>query len=122
MNVVDSSVWIAYFRDEKHAEDFAEPIEDRRRLLGPSSTLHEVFRFMYRNLDEAAALKAVAHMNQGSVVPLDSALAIDAAGYAVQLKLPLADSIIYATAKQHNAKIWTRDADFEGLPGVKLYP
>lgn len=67
------------------------------------------------------ALEAIAHMEQGKVVPLDSALTIDAAQYGVDLKLPLADSIIYATAQKFAAVIWTQDIDFKSLERVKYY-
>ena len=60
-------------------------------------------------------------MEQGKVIPLDSTLAIDAAQYGVELKLPLADSIIYATARKFDAIVWTQDADFKLLEGVKYF-
>ena len=60
-------------------------------------------------------------MEQGKVVLLDAALAIAAAVYGLKHKLPLADSIIYATAKRSDAVIWTQDADFKALPNVKYF-
>ena len=33
----------------------------------------------------------------------------------------IADSIIYATAQKYGAVLWTQDADFKGLEGVKFY-
>ncbi len=67
------------------------------------------------------ALEAITHMEQGRVVALDGALAINAAQYGVEFKLPLADSIIYATARKFDALIWTQDVDFKSLKGVKYY-
>lgn len=61
-------------------------------------------------------------MAQGKVIPLDGILTIDAAQYGVDLKLPLADSIIYATAQKFDAIVWTQDIDFKSLDGVKYYP
>ena len=122
MNVVDSSAWIAYFREEKNAEKFAAPIENMEHLLVPSITLTEVFKYLYRYLDESSAMQAIAHMNQGLVVPLDSKLAVDAAIMGLELKLPLADSIIYATARTFEALLWTQDTDFKDLPGVEYFP
>jgi len=103
VNVVDSSAWISYFREEKNAEKFAAPIENMEHLLVPSITLTEVFKYLHRYLDESSALQAIAHMNQGLIVPLDSKLAVDAAVMGLELKLPLADSIIYATARKFEA-------------------
>jgi len=121
MNVVDSSAWLSYFAGDKNAGAFARPIEALDELLVPSITITEVFKCIMRQRDEDVALEAVAHMEQGKVVPLDSALAIDAAVAGLSHKLPLADSIIYATAKKFGAVIWTQDADFKALPDVKYY-
>jgi predicted nucleic acid-binding protein len=122
MNVVDSSAWLSYFAGDKNAGLFARPIESIDELLVPSITVTEVFKCIMRQRSEDVALEAIAHMEQGKVVPLDSTLAIDAAVYGLNNKLPLADSIIYATARKFGAVIWTQDADFKALSGVKYYP
>ncbi len=122
MNVVDSSGWLAFFAGDNNAGKFAKPIEAIDRLIIPSITLTEVFKCILRQADVDSALDAIAHMKQGKVVSLDSSLAIDAASYGVELKLPLADSIIYATAQKHGALIWTQDVDFKSLEGVKYFP
>ena len=122
MNVVDSSAWLSYFSGDKNAGTFAKPIEAIDELLVPSITVTEVFKCIMRQRGEDVALEAIAHMEQGKVVPLDSALAMDAAVYGLDNKLPLADSIIYATAKKFSAVIWTQGADFKMLPDVKYYP
>ncbi len=122
MNVVDSSAWLSWFADDANADRFAPAIEDTEHLLVPSITLTEVFKAVLRQRGETDALIAVAHMRQGRVVPLDDHLAIAAAQYGMTLKLPLADSIIYATARTNGARVWTQDADFEGLEGVHYFP
>ena len=121
MNVVDSSAWLSYFAGDKNAAAFARAIEDLDQLLVPSITLTEVFKNVFRQRDEESALAAVAHMQQGQVISLDSALAIDAAGFGVMHQLPLADSIIFATAQKYDATIWTQDSDFKGLSKIKFY-
>ena len=122
MNVVDSSAWLSWFADDSNADHFAPAIEDAEHLLVPSISLTEVFKAVLRQRGETDALIAVAHMRQGRVIPLDDDLAIVAAHYGVTLKLPLADSIIYATARLHDARLWTQDADFQGLEGVAYFP
>lgn len=119
MNVVDSSAWLSYFAGDNNAGVFAKPIEAVEELLVPSITLTEVFKCIMRQRDESLALEAIAHMQQGKVVVLDSSLAVDAAVYGLEHKLPLADSIIYATARKFEAVIWTQDADFKALPDVR---
>ena len=58
-------------------------------------------------------------MQQGEIVPLNAALALHAAKLSTKLKLPLVDSLIYTTALRASAQLWTQDADFEGLAGVR---
>lgn len=112
---------MAFFANDRHAESFAEPIGLLDQLLVPSITLTEVFKCIFRQRDERAALLAVAHMKRGRVISLDESLAVDAADCGLQYSLPLADSIIYATARRYDAVVWTQDADFEDLPGVKYF-
>lgn len=122
MNVVDSSAWLEYFADGPNADNFASAIEDAAALVVPAITLLEVFKRISQQHDEATALKYVAVMQQGRVVDLDAALALRAAALGLRHKLPLADSIIYATAQSVRGVVWTQDADFEGLDGVRYLP
>ena len=122
MNVVDSSAWLSYFADEPCAASFAKPISDFENLLVPSITLTEVFKSAARQSNGHTAMLVVAQMKRGRVIDLDDLLAVEAARYGLELKLPLADSIIYATARKFEALLWTRDADFKDLPGVEYFP
>ena len=121
MNVVDSSAWLEYFADGPNAAHFAAAIEKPAELLVPSITLLEVFKRVTQQRDEGAALQSVAVMQQGQVVELDAALALRAAALGLRHRLPLADSIVYATAQAGQALVWTQDADFEGLPDVRFW-
>ena len=119
MNVVDSSAWLEYFANGPNASFFAPAIEKTRDLVVPSLTLYEVFKCILRQRDEGSALQAVAAMQKGRVVELDASLAVTAARVSVERRLRMADSIILATAWAHSADVWTQDADFKGLPGVR---
>ncbi|MDE0620073.1 MAG: type II toxin-antitoxin system VapC family toxin [Bryobacterales bacterium] len=119
MNVIDSSAWLEYFADGANASFFAGPIEDIEALVVPTMSLFEVFKRVLQQRDEAAALQATAAMQQGTVVELGAEIAVSAAALSVDLKLPLADSIILATARKYCAELWTQDADFEGIEGVR---
>ncbi len=121
MNVVDSSAWMAWFAGDQNSGNFSNPITDVDSLLIPSITLTEVFKSMLRQKGQHSALRAITQMKLGAVVPLDSILALDAAAYGIQYKLPLADSIIYATARRFDSVLWTQDADFKDLPNVKFF-
>ncbi len=120
-HVVDSSAWLEYFADGPNAELFAAVIEEPEHLLVPSITLLEVFKRISLQRGEALALQCVAVMQQSAVIDLDAALAIRAAALGLRHQLPLADSIIYATAQAAGATVWTQDSDFEGLDGVRFW-
>jgi predicted nucleic acid-binding protein len=118
MNVVDSSAWLEYFADGGNAEFFAAAIEATDDLLVPSITLHEVFKRVALQRSEGEALAALAQMHRGKVVELSGTLALDSARTSLELKLPMADSVILTTARAFDATLWTQDADFEGVSGV----
>lgn len=122
MNLVDSSGWLEYFADGPNAPFFAPAIEDAAALLVSTINLYEVFKRVLQQRDEDSALKAVAVMGEGRVVPIDDALALSAARLSVLHDLPMADSLILATARAHQALVWTQDADFDGLEGVRYRP
>ncbi len=115
MNVVDSSGWLEYFADGPNADDFAPPLEDRAALIVPSISIYEVFKVVLRQRGEDSALQAAALMQQGTVVDLAASLAMVAAKTSLELSLPMADSIILATARFHNAR-------GSGLRDCKLEP
>lgn len=121
MNVVDSSAWLEYFANGRNARLFAPPIEDTRHLLVPSLCLFEVFRRVTQQRGRDRALQAVALMHQGRVVPLDERLALAAAELSLHERLPTADSIVLATARNAGAVLWTQDADFEGKANVRYF-
>jgi len=119
VNVVDSSGWIEYLSGGGNASFFRKPIESTEPLVVPSLSLFEVYRHMLRHVGREEALNVVAAMRSGTVVDLDDGLALEAAELSVETKLALADSIILATARAHEAELWTQDSNFEGLEGVR---
>ena len=119
MNVVDSSGWLEYFADAENAGFFAPAIEDTDRLVVPSPSIYEVFKRILQQRSEGEALQAIALMQQGLLVDLTATLALSAAHLSLREQLPLAGSVILATARAYDATLWTQDADFEGLEGVQ---
>lgn len=122
MNLVDSSAWLEYFAGGPQAGQFARVIEDVESLVVPTVVLVEVCRRVMQQRGEDEALQAAAVLHQGLIVDLDSGLALSAAQLGIAHKLPLADSIILATAKQFGATIWTMDGDFEMIPHARYFP
>ncbi len=119
MNVVDSSGWLEYFADASNASFFAPAIENTNELVVPSISIYEVFKRVLQQREESSALQAIAVMQQGFVVNLDTNLALNAAKISIEYSLPMADSIMLATALSHEATLWTQDGDFSGIDGVK---
>ncbi len=122
MNIIDSSGWLSYFADDPSAQNFHDPIQETDTLLVPVITLYEVFKVVMRESSENEALQAVAAMQKGAVVDLTATLAMTASKLSLRHNLPMADSIILATAKHYKATLWTQDSDFSGIPGVKYFP
>ena len=119
MNLVDSCGWLEYLTDGPNAGFFAGPLEDQEKLLVPAICITEVCKRVLQQRGEDEALHTAALMQQGNVIALDSAIAIEAARLGSKHNIPLADGIILATAYMHKAVIWTQDADFKGLRDVK---
>lgn len=121
MNIVDSSGWLSYFADEPSSKHFQSPLQDIESLVVPSITIYEVSKVVLRESGENEALQAVAAMQKGSVIELTTRLAISASRISLQYRLPMADSIILATARDCHATIWTQDIHFEDIPGVNYF-
>ena len=117
LNVVDSSGWLEYFMDSDRAKLFAPAIEDTQNLIVPTISIYEIFKKLLRDTCEDDALRAVSVMLGGRIVDLDKSLALESARHS----LPLADSIIYATALRFDATLWTQDRDFSILMNVRYF-
>ncbi len=118
LNIVDSSGWLEYFAGTDSAKHFEAPLSDPEHLIVPVITIYEVFKKVLRERGESAALQAAGQMQAGTVVDIGTSLAMEAARHA----LPLADSLIYATALRCNAELWTQDEHFKDLPRVRYFP
>jgi len=119
MNVVDTSGWLEYFAEGENAAFFAPAIEDSEHLLVPVINVYEVFKKVLQNQGQAMAEIRVADLVKGEVIDLSTSLAMSAATLSAELKLPMADSIILAVAREYNSTLWTQDEHFKDLPGVQ---
>ncbi len=115
MNVVDSSGWIEFFNKGSNALFFSSVIKNFSDLIVPTISIYEVFKVVRRHYGDDYAIKSIIFMRQGHLIPLDDTIALAAA----RISLPMADSIILATAQIHQATLWTQDVDFKKMPGVK---
>ncbi len=88
----------------------------------PTICLFEVFKVVLRERSESDALQAIALMKQGKVVDFTAEIALEAAKISHDHKIPMADSIVLATALNWDGTIWTQDSDFEKFSRVKYFP
>ena len=120
MNVVDSSGWLEYFAGGTNANFFAPILRKVEELVVPTVCMYEVFKCILAQRGEESALQAIGIMSLGTVADLKREIAIDAASISLKRKLAMADSIILATARAYDdATLWTQEADFEGMEGVR---
>jgi toxin FitB len=119
MNLVDSSGWLEYLTDGKNAKFFAPVIENTDELIVSVINIYEVYKKVLVEKDDNTAIQIVGLMQQAKVVDVTSSIAIQAAKFSYEFKIPMADSIIYTTAKQNDSIVWTQDIDFKNLDGVK---
>lgn len=119
-NVIDSSVWIELVAKGGLPEEVLTQIEDPAELVVPTVVVLEVGKWLRRHAEVLQMARVLGWMKKGLVVDLSMQLAIAAARAGVEHRLPLADSIIYATARAHEAALWTMDRHFEGLEGVRM--
>ena len=118
MNVVDSCGWLEYFANGANADFFAPVIENENKLLVPHVVVYEVTRRLVHLQGEPAALRALEFLSKGRLVGLNAASLSQAALNAQKYRLAMADAMIWQTAVEHNAQIYTQDADFFDLPHV----
>ncbi|OIN97428.1 MAG: VapC toxin family PIN domain ribonuclease [Anaerolineae bacterium CG03_land_8_20_14_0_80_58_20] len=119
MNVVDSCGWLEYFANASNAEFFTPAIRDEANLLVPSVCLYEVFKRICQQQGKQAALEGVSRLYRGTIIAMNDGLALQAAQLSLTHNLPMADSIILATARAQNAILWTQDEHFKNIEGVK---
>jgi predicted nucleic acid-binding protein len=122
MNIIDSSGWLEYFSDGPNAKHYLPPLNDTSSLIVPVITIYEVFKVVLRESAENEALQAIAAMQKGKIIDLNANLAMDASKLSLQHNLPMADSIILATACVYDCVIWTQDSDFQHIEGVNYFP
>ncbi|MEK7702077.1 MAG: type II toxin-antitoxin system VapC family toxin [candidate division NC10 bacterium] len=120
MILVDSSGWVEYLADRPLARRFAPYLEGAEPLLVCAIEVYEVYKVIRRDLSEERAAEAVSALRRATIVPVDESLALEAADISLAHGLAMADSLVYATARRHGARLVTADEDFDGLPDTIL--
>jgi predicted nucleic acid-binding protein len=121
MNIIDSSFWLEYFAGTDSGNIVSEIIENTNDLIIPAITLYEVFKKLLLETTEDDALFCIAHMKQGTIIDLNDELSLLASKLSIEFKLPMADSIIYATNLKYHSILWTQDRHFSDLNFVNYF-
>ncbi len=121
MIVVDSSGWIEFFADGPHADEFSSRLRNASLVVTPTIAIYEVYKWIKRERSEEDALHAVAAMKKTRIVDLTEEVALLAADLSLAHSLAMADSMMLAVAKTHNAQLVTTDAGFDGIEGVTVF-
>ena len=121
MNIVDTSLWIEYFAGTPLDESILNALYKNDELYVPTICLYEVRRKFLNDNDVAKAVTAIDIMKNGMVISINSEIALLASDISIQYKLPMADSIIYATSVLYNADIYTQDKHFQNLDRVRFF-
>ncbi len=118
--LLDSSCWIELLAGTERGDLF-EPALKADRLLVPAIVRYEVGRYLLSHSDESRRMLALQALSKFEQIPIDARLADEAAVLGARHKLALADSLIYAVARLHQAELWTQDRHFENLPVVRFF-
>jgi predicted nucleic acid-binding protein len=120
--VVDTSAWIEHLLASPTGDRLTDQLPNPVEWVVPTIVQYELQKWLLRNLDPSAAESVLAFSNECLVVPLTMEIAAFAAKVSIELRLQTADSIIYATARAHDAVLLTCDTHFAALPHVILVP
>jgi len=121
MNIIDSSLWVEYFLENDIDQSIIDAINDTDNLYIPVISLYEVYKKFISIGNSEKANIAIGIMQNADVVGINPQLAVLAAQLGKQHKLPMADSIIYATAVFWDAELYTQDKHFKNLNHVHYF-
>ena len=122
MKLIDSYGWIEYFSDGPLAKKYAPYVNDANEgnTVTPTVVVYEVYKRIKKEKGEQIALEAYAQITRTRLVPLNEAVALEAADISLERGLAMADAIVYSTAKAYSAELITSDRDLKQLEGVRF--
>jgi predicted nucleic acid-binding protein len=118
MNLIDSCGWLEYFTEGPLADDYYVYLKKPSEIITPTIILYEVYKKIKKEKNEESALLAVAQIKETRLIPFSEYIALSAADLSLLHSLPMADAIIYATARMKKAKVVTSDPHFKKLDQV----
>jgi predicted nucleic acid-binding protein len=123
MRLIDTSAWIEWVVGSPVGLKVAPLLPPDDEWLVPTIVQFELAKWAARLVDDPdQGVDVLAYSRLCQVVPLTTAIALEAAQVGRERRLAVADAIIYATAQTFDADLISCDAHFEGLPGVIYLP
>lgn len=119
MIVIDSSLWLEYFIDSPLSDFIESLFEKPHQIIIPTIIITEVYKKILNEWNDSIANELCSQLKVFNIFELDFVTATTAAKSGKEFKLPLADSIIYATTLVFDAVLYTTDKHFNGLKNVK---
>lgn len=116
--LIDSSVWIDYLVNG-NCKDL---IETEEKLILATISLIEIKKKLFKlKISNKEINQKIEYIKKRSLlISLDETIADKASEFVVEKEIPIADSIVYASAILNNATLFTLDNDFRGLDNVKI--
>ena len=100
-------------RDEETTSKLKNLFDRSKSPYASSITIYEVFKLTLASEDKTAAkIRANTIANEYEVIDVDSEIAEEAASISHRLRIPMADSLIMATARQLHLSCVTDDPHF----------
>ncbi|MCW5204081.1 type II toxin-antitoxin system VapC family toxin [Desulfobulbus sp. US1] len=121
MILIDTCGWIEWLTDGQLSREYQPCFSRIESIIVPTCVQFELYKWVVRKRNLAAALETVALTEQAAVVSLSTAIALSAADFSAEYSLSFADSVIYATARFHRAQLITSDSHFQELPDVTFF-
>lgn len=118
MILIDSCGWIEFLSDGDKAEDYADYFAEIESIITPTIVIYEVIKKVLKERGEEAAVMVAAQMNCTKIIDLTESLSLLAVDLSVKHNLPMADAIVYATAKASECCVVTSDKHFKELENV----
>jgi predicted nucleic acid-binding protein len=117
--LIDSWAWIEYWKGGPCAKAAAVYIEGNEEAVVSTINVAEIYYWVLKSYDAENAMKKVNTIQKRcQIIPAEKQTAIEAAKAKKQYGLALADSLIYATAREFRAKLITGDSDLKNLEGT----
>ena len=118
----DTRFFVEYFYsdDDELLRKFKEELRSVKERLVSSLTVHEIHRINWlREGKEVAALRSNTIRRDFKIIEVNYEIAVKSAGLRTRHQIPMADSVIAATAQIHDCSVFSDDNHFKEIPDLK---